>query len=204
MYGEIPACVFLVFSNAGPGGDEALARWYMEMHGPDAFKGGSFNALHRYQATGPYDARFLAVWEGAYSSIDEVRAKMVPGSSGLRDRGRITTDLIVVWSCFNFLSGADVPNPEGPVATLTLVEGGRFDVPGTNTYDYGGVVLYESADDPAAVAAQWPGRGAIGVAPHGPYKNVFDHPEDWPPKGEPITEPWISHWRPIGSLRKEP
>jgi hypothetical protein len=202
MYGEISACVFLVFSNAGPEGEEALARWYNEMHGPDAFKGGSFHALHRYRATGPYDARFLAVWEGDYASIDEVRAKMLPGSSGLRDRGRITTNLIVVWSSFNFLAGAEVLDPASPVATLTLVEGGPVDGTGVNAYDYGGVVLYESPDEPATVAARWSGRAAEGVAPHGPYSNIFDHPEDWPPKGQPLTEPWVSHWRPISSLRR--
>src|SRR5271165_6276920 len=102
MYGDRPACLFLVFADAGAGGDEALDRWYMEVHGPDAFARGSFVALHRYQALGAYDARFLAVWEGNFASLDDVRSKMVPGSSDLKDRGRISEDLIVVWSGFHF------------------------------------------------------------------------------------------------------
>src|SRR5438477_5936922 len=128
MYGQSPACLFFVFSNAGPGGDEALHRWYMEVHGPDAFAGGSFSALHRYEAVGSYDARFLAIWEGGFTSLDEVRSRMTPGSAGLRERGRITEDLIVVWSSMNFLTDTTGHPGVGPVRMLTLVEGGCFDV----------------------------------------------------------------------------
>src|SRR5689334_2760450 len=104
MYGTSPACLFLVFSNARPGGDEALDRWYMEVHGPEAFANGTFSALHRYQAIGAYDARYLAVWEGAFTSLDAVRARMVGASSGARDRSRISEDLVVVWSSMNFFT----------------------------------------------------------------------------------------------------
>jgi hypothetical protein len=200
MYGESPACVFLVFSNAGPGGDEALARWYMEMHGPDAFAAGSFSALHRYQALGPYAARFLAVWEGAFTSIEDVRSRIVPGSRTLKDRGRITSDLVVVWSGFHFLTDAEIAPGAATVTTLTLVEGGDFDAPGSSAYRYGRLSLFESGEDLEAVATEWAGRGPEAMAPHGPYQNLFDHPEAWPPEGTDTSEPWISHWRPIGSL----
>ena len=59
------------------------------------------------------------------------------------------------------------------------------------------------AADPSDVAASWAGAAKEGVAPHGEYKNVFDHPDSWPPAGVPIPDPWVSHWRPIGSLRKD-
>ena len=207
MNGEWPSCLFLVFSNPGQGGEEALARWYMEVHGPDAFKNPGFSALHRYEAIGAYDARFLAVWECAFTSLEDARSQIVPRSSGLRDKSRITDDLAVVWSSMNFLAGAPVcvdASPDaGPVATLTLVEGGSFEGPAATTYRYGGVVLYESPNSPTEVAAAWSGRGKEGIAPHGPYRNVFDHPESWPPPGEVVVDPWISHWRPIGSLRCE-
>ena len=217
MNGEWPPCLFLVFSNAGHGGDDALARWYMEVHAPDAFKNPAFSALHRYQAIGRYDARFLAVWECAFSSLEDARSQIVPSSAGLRDKSRITDDLVVVWSSMNFRTADPVhadpghADPSlggrgaidaGPVATVTLVEGGYFEVPSATTYRYGGVVLYESAGSPASVVRAWSDRGQAGIAPHGPYRSVFDHPETWPPAGEAAVDPWISHWRPIGSLRR--
>lgn len=205
--GTWPPCLFLVFSNARHGDDEALARWYMEVHGPDAFKNPAFSALHRYQAIGEYDARFLAVWECAFSSLEDARSQIVPRSAGLRDKSRITDDLIVVWSSMNFLTGEPAsmdpgPADPGPAATVTLVEGGYFEEPAANTYRYGGIVLYESPSAPASVARAWSDRGKEGIAPHGAYRNVFDHPETWPPAGAAAVDPWISHWLPIGSLRR--
>jgi hypothetical protein len=204
MYGERPASVFLVFSNAGPGGDEALSRWYAEVHGPEAFAGGSFVALHRYQAVGSYDARFLAIWEGNFASLDDVRARMAPRSSGARDRSRITPALIVVWSEFHFRSDetavADVPNR---VRTLTMVEGRQAEPPNATAYHYGNVSFYESADEADAVQRAWSGRGPEGVAPHGPYANMFDDPEAWPPQSPQWDTSWISHWRPLLSLHAE-
>ena len=203
MYGETSPCLLLVFSNAGPGGEEALARWYMEVHGPDAFRGGTWSALHRYRAVGDYDARFLAVWEGSFRSLADARATMAPKGAPRRDTSRITDDLVVVWSALKFHPGDAPARPPLPVRTLTLVEGGSFDPPGVTAYRYGDVELYESPDDPADVAARWCSLGDEGVAPHGPYRNMFDHPESWPPEGHPVQTPWISHWRPLASLRRE-
>jgi hypothetical protein len=89
------------------------------------------------------------------------------------------------------------------VATLSLLEGGFVDRPADAMYRYGDLTLYESAQPPEVVAAEWPAETKEGVAPHGPYQNVFDHPDSWPPQGVPIHDPWVSHWRPIGSLRRE-
>lgn len=205
MHGERPRCLFLVFSNPGAGGDEALERWYMEVHGPDAFSGGTFTALHRYQAVGDYDARFVAIWEGGFGSKEEARAQMVPGSSRLKAQGRITDDLKVVWSDMHFRSGDD-KDSRAPieVGTLTLVEGGDGPVPedpATVSYHYGDLVLSESPDGPEAVAARWAGRGQAGMAPHGPYRNMFDAPEGFLADRDAMAERWVSHWRPIGSLR---
>jgi hypothetical protein len=203
MNGEWPPCLFLVFSNPRQGGDDALARWYTEVHGPDAFKNPAFSALHRYQAIGEYEARYLAVWECAFTSLEDARSQIVPRSTGLREKNRITDDLVVVWSSMNFRTGAPGTARSGPVATLTLVEGGCFELTAGSTYRYGGVALYESPNDPTNVVDAWSDRGTVGIAPHGPYRNVFDHPESWPPPGEAVADPWISHWRPIGSLRRD-
>ena len=95
-----------------------------------------------------------------------------------------------------------LPIPE-PVRTLTLVEGGSFDRPGDATYRYGDLELYESASEPADTIVTWRGLGDEGVAPHGEYRNIFDHPGTWPPVGAALRGPWISHWRPLASLRRE-
>lgn len=213
MFGERPACLFLVFSNPGPGGDEALNRWYMEMHGPDAFRGGVFSALHRYQAVGDYEARFLAVWEGPFRSKEEARARMVPGSARLKANGRISEDLVVVWSDMHFLG--EVPERGGSasarrleVGTLTLVEGGAHDGAGVDPwapgeYRYGNLVLAESPDPPERAVARWRGGGNEGMAPHGPYRNLFADPGSWLAETASLPERWVSHWRPIGSLRRD-
>jgi hypothetical protein len=200
VYGEYPPSLFLVFSNAGPGGPDALDDWYRQVHGPEALAGGLFSALHRYEALGDYDASFLAVWEGYFTSREEVRAKMLGG--GPNDRSRITPALVVVWSSFFFATGP-TPVTAGPVRTLTLVEGsGALAGPppaGATAYHYGDLVLFESPAGPKGLEA-WSARGAEGMAPHGPYRTIFDDPDAWPPTGTVPGGPWVSHWRPLGSL----
>jgi hypothetical protein len=203
MFGVASPCVFMVFSNAGAGGDEALARWYMEVHGPEALAGGTFSALHRYLGLGRYDARFLAVWEGSWATLAEARKAMTPAGGGRPNRSRITDDLLVVWSALKFLTGPPPPAAHGPVRTLTLVEGGRAGQRGTSTYLYGDVELDESAEDPDTVADRWRHFGREGIAPHGPYRTIFEDPDGWPPEGEVAHETWVSHWRPLASLRRE-
>lgn len=200
MYGERPRSMFLVFSEAGPGGPDALDHWYREIHGPEAFAAGSFSALHRYEALAEYDARFLAIWEGDFSSREEVRAKLLGGGS--RDRSRVTPALVVVWSSFFFATG-ETPATAGSVGTLTLVEGtgalAGEPPAGSTVYRYGDLLLYESPVGPDALQA-WAGLGTPSMAPHGPYRTIFEDPEAWPPTGTVSGGPWVSHWRPIGSL----
>ena len=134
------------------------------------------------------------------SSRQEIRTKVLKG--GPKDRSRITPALVVVWSSFFFATGA-LPETAGPVCTLTLVEGtGALAGPppaGTTAYHYGDLVLYESPAGPKGLEA-WSRRGAEGMAPHGPYRTIFDDPEAWPPTGTVPGGPWVSHWRPLGSL----
>jgi hypothetical protein len=157
MYGETPACMLFVFSNARDGADEALARWYREVHGPDALNNGTFSALHRYGAVGAYPARFLALWEGSFASLEEARARITPKAGGLRDRGRITPDLEVVWSSLEFL-GFSGTAAGAEVGTLTLVEGGTAPLVDSPTSRYGGTFLYEQTDQPEDVTPRWSGR----------------------------------------------
>jgi hypothetical protein len=109
----------------------------------------------------------------------------------------------VVWSALKFLTSPPPPTGPKPVRTLTLVEGGPYGQGRTATYLYGDVELDECADDPDTVADRWRAFGREGVAPHGPYRTIFDDPDGWPPAGEVAHEPWVSHWRPLASLRRE-
>jgi hypothetical protein len=201
MYGESPSCLLVVFSNPRSGDGEELGQWYREVHAVDAMRDGPFVALRRYEAVGKYAARFLALWEGSFASAEEARARLTPKAGGLRDQGRITNELVVVWSSLEFLTKSSPAS--ATVATLTLAEGRDPDLFGEASYRYGNVAFYESPDSPDEVVRQWSGRGEEGIAPHGPYRSIFDHPEAWPPPAALGDEVWISHWRPILSLRRE-
>jgi hypothetical protein len=186
------------------------------MHAPDAFEGGTFSALHRYRAMGDYDAQFLAVWEGDAGSLDEVRSRMGLRTRGAPDRSRISPALIVVWSGFHFRNGQTGRSPEeqtdgpgrAPVGTMTLLEGPRDRLVDATTpptqacYDYNDIMLVEDGEAPGQVQQQWAGRGSEGIAPHGPYRNIFDHPDEWPPVAARPTALWISHWEPLSSQRR--
>jgi hypothetical protein len=200
MYGGTPKCVFLVFCNAGEAGPEALAEWYMDVHGPDALVNGSFQALHRYEALGDYEAQFLAVWEGSFATMAEARDYIGPRANALRKIGRVTGDMHVYWALMEFLVGATVDPALTDVRTLTLVQGPTPDPEGGSSYRYGNLLLQESGHDPAAVMAATAGLGKEGIPPHGSYKTVFDAPEPGSPPPEPLDGTWITYWRPIGSL----
>ena len=201
MYGTDPACVFLVFCNPGDGGDDALDHWYMKIHGPDALENGSFHALHRYEARGDYPARFLAVWEGSFTTLADARAYIAPRAADLRKQGRVTDDMTVTWALMAFRGSAPSAEPApDPVQTVTLVEGGisgRAIPRKGRAYFYGNIVLHESGDSLDATNVLWDGVGKPGPAPRGAYQSMFDDP---PPPVTHVDGTWVSHWRPIGSL----
>ncbi|HEV8297288.1 MAG TPA: hypothetical protein VGQ20_08325 [Acidimicrobiales bacterium] len=201
MYGTAPPSVFLVFCNPGAGGDDALAHWYMEVHGPDALDNGSFHALHRYRALGDYEARFLAVWEGDYASMAEASAYITPRATQLRGAGRVTDDMTVMWATMEFRRPSAAPTPITDVGTLTLVRGDVPDhAPTGSTSRYGDLTFVEQADPPDVVVPRWAGIGKSGMPPHGPYRGVFREPTE-PIDVEPLPPgTWVSHWEPVGSL----
>jgi hypothetical protein len=204
MYGDAPACVFLVCSNPGAGGDDALHKWYDEVHGPDALDNGSFDALHRYIAVGDYAARFLAVWEGRFTSMRDASAYISPRAAELRRAGRVTDDMTVVWAAMRFRSAVALVDPDAPVRTLTLVRGDTTSLPPVKgaAYRYGDLVLVEHGDEPVAVQRAWSSVGNEGLAPE-PYRPVFDLAADDHIESLPVEGTWVSHWAPIGSLRAE-
>jgi hypothetical protein len=202
MYGTDPACVFLVFCNPGDEGDEALDHWYMKIHGPDALENGSFSALHRYEACAEHRSRFLAVWEGSFTTMDEGRAYIAPRASGLRAQGRVTRDMTVTWALMSFRTGTGSAPPVH-VRTLTLVEGAQpgMATPPGRAYAYGDILLHESAESLDDTRDRWHSIGRPGPAPRGGYNSIFDDsgPEATPPAAA-VDGVWVSHWRPIGSL----
>ena len=201
MYGVTPSCVFLVFCNPGEGGPEELAEWYMDIHGPDALVNGSFQALHRYEALGDYEGRFLAVWEGSFTTMEDARNYIGPRAEALRKIGRVTGDMHVVWAVMEFLRDATIAPEAQEVRTLTLIQGDAPKPDGGSSFYYGDLLLHESAHDPAAVMAATAGLGKEGMPAHGSYKTVFDAPAAGAPTPEPVEGTWITYWRPIGSLR---
>ena len=192
-----------MFSNAGPGGEESLKRWYLEVHGPDALQNGTFTGLHLYEAVGPYDARFLALWEGRYRSLDEARIGIVPNATGLRDRGRVASDLLVLWSSLSFLTGATLVDHQEAVVTFSVIEGGVFEPTDASVYRYGDIEFCESSAMAAHSRRGWEECAREGIAPLGAYRNMFESPESWMSERLSVGEPWVSQWTPVGSLRVE-
>lgn len=194
----------MVFSNPAEGQAEELDRWYWEVHGPDSFANGTFQALHRYRAFGAYEATNLALWEGRFTSLQEAKDYIIPRAHALNEQGRVTPSLNVVWSTLLFERDASLALPPGQeVATLTLVEGGDVSLADANTYRYSDVIFLESGESPDVVAARCRPAGAEGVAPHGTYRNIFSTPDGWSEDPPQFDRTWISHWVPIGSLTAE-
>jgi hypothetical protein len=215
VYGSVSNCLFVVFSNPDDEHSDEVDRWYTEVHGPDALLNGTFSALHRYRAVGDYEASNLALWEGSFLNLDEARDHIVPRATNLNSRGRVTADLKVLWSALHFLEPPDMDGdadsgvaagipggiPVADVKTLTLVEGGDVVDDGSSVYRYGGgLVLRESGQSPDEVARRPAGGEKEGVAPHGPYRNIFAEPEGWLSGMTPFDGVWSSHWVPNGSL----
>jgi hypothetical protein len=211
MYGDRPASVFLVYANPGPHGPEALAAWYMEIHGPDSILDGTFSALYRYEAAGDYPARFLALWEGPFTSADQARGQILPRARARKGEGRVSASQEGIWTDMYFLHGpASVEDGVPEVVTMTVLEGGNplsdeetAMVLGTGgrRYDYLGLTFFESPDPLEVVAARWSGRASEGMAPHGPYRNLFADPDTFLQRHPEFPERWASHWGPIASMR---
>jgi len=197
--------VFLVFGNAKDGQDEALDRWYMDVHGPDSFDAGVFSALHRYRAVGDYPARHLTVWESAFDTVDEARTRVGTMANELRARGRVGDPHEVVRGAVYFADGGTDPVPFGGTGddgTLTLVEGplavAALPVAAGDVHHYGPLLLAESPDDPADAAARWASVGEDGIAP---VTVLFGDQPDPRDGWSPAETPWVSHWRRTGTAR---
>ena len=92
------------------------------IHGPDAMENGSFTALNRYRAVGPgwRQARYLALWEGGYTSEKEAWDYIAPRAKQLQAAGRVGDVAAVVWARMLLAS------PGSPANDSTATAGSRL------------------------------------------------------------------------------
>lgn len=85
-----PRSLFVVFAQPKPELEAEFNRWYDEVHGPDALENGSFEAVHRFRASGPgpRPASYLALWEARYGSEAEAWDYITPRAQALQKAGR--------------------------------------------------------------------------------------------------------------------
>jgi hypothetical protein len=196
-----PKSVFLVWGNALDGDDDALDKWYLEVHGPDMADAGVFSGLYRYRAVGPYEAKHLTVWTADFDSVDDARTTISDIATDLRAKGRVGDLHLVVRGATYFADGGGDPSPFGgfgTAGTLTLVEGPAVDVPDEAgvVHRYGPLLLCESADTAGVAATRWALLGSEGLA--APAETFADQPD--PRDGWlPAEAPLVSHWRPTGT-----
>jgi hypothetical protein len=216
-----------VFGTAKEGRADELERWYDVVHGPDAIDNGSFDALHRYRATTPSDARHLAVWEGRYTSMAEAAAYIKPRAAELRAAGRVTDAQTIVHAQMWFLCEASteaagdvrsmttlisdlrVPSP-APVLDLEAWEAGAgFRYSGDGGWPGAAGTHLVLLEHHADVGAS-PVVGELSFPPRPPYRGLFDVPAsgDVGDTGEPAGPgdrrsggPWVVRWEPVASLR---
>jgi hypothetical protein len=212
---------FVVWAVPREGADDEVARWYDEVHGPDAIGNGSFLALHRYAAAGPgfRTAPILAVWEAGFASEAEAWAYIGPRAQELRAAGRVSDHYVVAWA--TMLVVVDASALDRPVATLTTVQndwrhpGGDprawldgLALPGADVFhsvhlcttDPAGpgpgrhLALLESELDLATVVAACTDLGAAGSSPTPPYTTIFAAEGDQPPPAPGAELPRSGAW----------
>jgi hypothetical protein len=128
VLGTTPPTLFVVFAEPPADGEEAFHHWYDVVHGPDAIQNGSFTALNRYRAVGPgwRQARFLALWEGQFTSENEAWDYIAPRAKQLQEAGRVGDVAAVVWARMMLASAGSLRTkgePEaGPRRSLTTVQ----------------------------------------------------------------------------------
>jgi len=198
-----PRCLFVVLADPPAERELEFHRWYDTVHGPDAFAGGSFTALHRFRAAGGgrHDARFLALWEGRFGSEAEASVSMRAGGAALRESGRISDVVSVRFAIMLFPALPMAGAPCDDVHALTTVQNdwrhaatappvsswwdatGLDAAPATTrwlaTSDPGGrgpgfhLALFAASGSVDEVVASWRDIGTPGSSPLPPYQTMF-------------------------------
>ncbi len=98
-----PPAHYAVYSNPLDGREDALERWYEDVHIPDSLDAGLFDSVRRYRAKSPGKARFLTLWGCRYRDTEDALAHVRPVAESLRARNRIEVVQEVVFQEFVFL-----------------------------------------------------------------------------------------------------
>ena len=123
MYGRRPRTLFATWTNVREGVSEAAFRsWFEDVHGPDSFELGLFDALSRQRAASPSRAEWLALWEAEYPDTASALEKIRPAAGTLREQGRILPVVELIFQ--QFLQRVDVDSPldAGRVRSLTTLQ----------------------------------------------------------------------------------
>lgn len=120
-----PNSVFVVLANPTPEHEAEFNRWYDEIHGPDALANGSFEAVHRFRASGPghRPAPYLALWEARFGSEAEAWAYIGPRAQALREAGRAGGEIASVRFALMLVGVASATGPGlEEIGALTTIQ----------------------------------------------------------------------------------
>jgi hypothetical protein len=123
VYGRTPHSLYATFTNIKAGVSEADFRsWYADMHRPDSFDLGLFEAASRQRAASPSSAEWLTLWEAGYRDTETALEKIRPAAGQLREQGRVLPVLDVVFQQFLQRVRVDAPCAKAPVRTMTSLQ----------------------------------------------------------------------------------
>ena len=123
MYGRRPRTLFATWTNVREGVSAAAFRsWYEDMHRPDSFALGLFDAASRQRAASPSGAEWLTLWEAEYPDTAAAHDKIRPAAGALREQGRILPVLDLVYQQFLQRVEVDAPLAAGRVRSVTTLQ----------------------------------------------------------------------------------
>jgi hypothetical protein len=123
VYGRAPHTLYATFTNIRAGVSEADFRsWYADMHRPDSFELGLFDAASRQRAASPSVAEWLTLWEAGYRDTETALEKIRPVAGQLREQGRVLPVLDVVFQQFLQRVRIDRPFENAPVHSMTSLQ----------------------------------------------------------------------------------
>lgn len=123
MYGRTPHTIYATFTNVRPGASAAEFRsWYEDMHRPDSFELGLFDAASRQRAASPSAAEWLTLWEAGYPDTKTALDRIRPAAGRLREQGRVLPVLDVVFQQFLQRVALEGPCAKTRVRSMTTLQ----------------------------------------------------------------------------------
>lgn len=123
MYGRAPETLYATFSNRKAGVPEREFRsWFEDMHRPDSFELGLFQAASRQRAASSSQAECLTLWESPDPDTESALARIRPVAGALREKGRILPVLDLVFQQFLQRVPGQIQPAGGEVRTITTLQ----------------------------------------------------------------------------------